>query len=115
MYFQEAAEAIAAGDSGLQLAALDQPPGPINSTPRPPQIMKKHVPCTDTSHKNVDEFLEHLKTLSWYSGQVGQKRSLLSGAEITGAQAPGCAVRTVAVSLPTSKTQCMPPRKSGKY
>ena len=85
---QEAAEAAAAGDSGLQLAALDQPPGPTKSTPLPPQMMKKHVPCTDTSHKNVDEFLEHLKTLSWYSGQVGQECYLLSGAEVTcGAQA----------------------------
>ena len=88
MYLQEAAGATAAGDCGLQLAALDQPPGPTKSTPRPPQMMKKHVPCTDSSHKNVDEFLEHLKTLSWYSGQVGQKCYLLSGAAVTcGAQA----------------------------
>ena len=83
MYLQEAAEATAAADSGLQLGAYDQPPGPLNSMPRPPQMMKKHVPCTDTSHKNVDDFLEHLKTLSWYSGQVGQECDLLTGVEMS--------------------------------
>jgi hypothetical protein len=38
--------------------------------PRPPRIMKKHEPCTDTSQMGAEAFLEHLQALPWYSGQV---------------------------------------------
>lgn len=36
----------------------------------PPQLLKKHAPCTDTSPLSATAFLQHLQALSGYKGQV---------------------------------------------
>ena len=40
------------------------------AAPRPPRMVRKHEPCRDCTHMLVLDFLEHLKTLPWYEGQV---------------------------------------------
>ena len=40
------------------------------AVPRPPRMVRKHEPCRDCTHMLVLDFLEHLKTLPWYEGQV---------------------------------------------
>ena len=39
--------------------------------PCPPQLLRRHVPCKDTTAMDTEAFLAHLQTLSWYKGQVG--------------------------------------------
>ena len=39
--------------------------------PCPPQLLRRHVPCKDTTALDTEAFLAHLRTLSWYKGQVG--------------------------------------------
>lgn len=38
--------------------------------PRPPAMSKKHAPCRDLTRMGSVAFLEHLKQLPWYDGQV---------------------------------------------
>ncbi|KAK9819572.1 hypothetical protein WJX81_002582 [Elliptochloris bilobata] len=38
--------------------------------PRPPQLLRRHVPCTDTTPMDTQAFLAHLQELSWYKGQL---------------------------------------------
>ncbi|KAK9816796.1 hypothetical protein WJX72_005198 [[Myrmecia] bisecta] len=37
---------------------------------RPPQIMRKHQPCTDCTPMDTNQFLDHLRSLPWYCGQA---------------------------------------------
>ncbi len=38
--------------------------------PRPPQLLRRHEPCKDTTPMDTEAFLAHLKTLSWYRDQA---------------------------------------------
>ena len=44
--------------------------GEQRGQPRPPVLFKKHEPCRDTTKMDVMAFMDHLKGLDWYSGQV---------------------------------------------
>eukprot|EP00884_Botryococcus_braunii_P004307 jgi/Botrbrau1/13878/Bobra.0056s0110.1 len=45
-------------------------PGRQRAAPRPPFLARNHVPCTDTTTMDTEEFLAHLKSLPWYKDQV---------------------------------------------
>jgi len=38
--------------------------------PRPPQLLRRHEPCKDTTPMDTEAFLVHLRTLSWYRDQA---------------------------------------------
>ncbi|KAL4447650.1 hypothetical protein ABPG75_004869 [Micractinium tetrahymenae] len=43
---------------------------------RPPQLLKQHAPCTDTTQMDSRQFLGHLQALPWYQGQVAHIEQL---------------------------------------
>ena len=55
-----AAAAVAAASNGVVPLALA----------RPPQLLKKHPACTDTTPLGTEAFLAHLQSLPWYRGQA---------------------------------------------
>ena len=55
------------GGTGIGAAA---PTARQQGAARPPQLMKQYPPCTDTTQMGPRQFLEHLKQLPWYQGQV---------------------------------------------
>ena len=40
------------------------------AAPRPPQLHRRHEPCTLTDPLTPPEFVEHLKTINWYKQQA---------------------------------------------
>ena len=40
--------------------------GKGGGAPRPPQLLRRHEPCTDTTPMDTEAFLAHLQKLSWY-------------------------------------------------
>jgi DEAD/DEAH box helicase domain-containing protein len=59
--------------------------------PRPPVLSKRHPPCLDTSPLSPQAFLDHLRRLSWYDGQIAHIEPV-----------PGRAAATAAPSFPMS-------------
>lgn len=59
-------------DPSCERAAGRQATAPVaqRAAPRPPFLARNHVPCTDTTMMDTEEFLAHLKTLPWYKDQV---------------------------------------------
>lgn len=56
--------APAALDGSCMVAVPQQRPA------NPPRLVLKQVPCVDTTKYGVDTFVEHLRSLSWYKGQI---------------------------------------------
>ena len=40
------------------------------AAPRPPQLHRRHEPCTQTNPLSPPDFVEHLRTINWYKQQV---------------------------------------------
>ncbi|KAL3163301.1 hypothetical protein ABBQ32_009693 [Trebouxia sp. C0010 RCD-2024] len=38
--------------------------------PRPPQVVRKHEPCLDTTPMCTNDFLKHIRQLGWYADQI---------------------------------------------
>ena len=45
------------------------------AAPRPPQLHRRHEPCTLTNPLTPPEFVDHLKTINWYKQQARIARS----------------------------------------
>lgn len=54
----------------LRVTWWQQETGDQRGQPRPPVLFKKHEPCRDTTKMDVMAFMDHLKGLDWYTGQV---------------------------------------------
>ena len=69
-----AARRLAAEDAGSGAASGTSKAAGAPALPaqlaRPPQLLKKHPPCTDTTALGTEAFLAHLRSLPWYCGQV---------------------------------------------
>jgi ATP-dependent helicase YprA (DUF1998 family) len=64
---REAARAAAAAATNALAAARGGGRAPPAA---PPRLMKRHPPCRDATRLEAPAFLEHLKALPWYDGQV---------------------------------------------
>jgi DEAD/DEAH box helicase domain-containing protein len=64
---REAARAAAAAATDALVAARGGGRAPPDA---PPRLMKRHPPCRDATRLEAPAFLEHLKALPWYNGQV---------------------------------------------
>lgn len=79
---QQVLSAVAVGQRQQQLSLLDKDKGEKPASrwqanyagaPRPPTMLKSHLPCYSTVPLDTQSFLRHLQALKWYNGQVGQQ------------------------------------------
>lgn len=55
-----------ADGEGAGAGARGKGKGKGGGAPRPPQLLRRHEPCTDTTPMDTEAFLAHLQKLSWY-------------------------------------------------
>jgi hypothetical protein len=66
----------AAGEEAAEGPGAEQGAGAAGAgaagagAPRPPQLLRRHEPCKDTTPMDTEAFLAHLRTLSWYRDQA---------------------------------------------
>lgn len=98
VFADEAAGDAGAGEAQVAKRAGRGRGGGGGGHPCPPQLLRRHVPCKDTTAMDTEAFLAHLQTLSWYKGQVGCTASKGYG-KVTTVHAEGC--RQVRASMQT--------------
>ncbi|CAD7696372.1 unnamed protein product [Ostreobium quekettii] len=72
----EAVTVRAAVQAAKKLEKLGKAKTDGNGPKRPPSLLKRHIPCTDSRPLDACAFLEHIMQLTWYSDQIVHTESM---------------------------------------